>query len=481
MCSDIAIQIEGVTKDYHVYNAPVDRLKQSIMPRLQRLVGRPQRRYFTEFRALDNVSLTVRRGQTVGVIGRNGSGKSTLLQIVCGTLTPSSGEVRTHGRVAALLELGSGFNPEFSGRENVYLYAAILGLSQEEVDARYADILAFADIGDFIEQPVKTYSSGMMVRLAFAVIAHVDADILIIDEALAVGDAFFVQKCMRFLRRFMQSGTVLFVSHDSGAITNLCNHAVWLEHGQVMMEGEPKRVTESYLEAQYEANTPGGEAVRLEPSEDDATPDETRAPDAADDPTVPPVPGESPAPTADDDFHDMRRDLLLNSAWRNDVQIARFDPETASFGEGGGYIDAVTLTDERNKPLSWCVGGEAVCLRVSAQAKRALTGPIIGFFVKDRLGQTLFGDNTFLGTESFTLAAGERCEATFQFRLPILPMGQYSLCVALAEGSQHDHVQHHWLHDALILTSHTSSVATGLVGVPMRHIGLRPLTRNTAT
>ncbi|MDP3535313.1 MAG: ABC transporter ATP-binding protein, partial [Halomonas sp.] len=234
MSSDnIAIKVRGVNKHYQIYDKPNDRLKQFIMPRIKRLMGRPAGCYFTEFKALHDVSFDIKQGETVGIIGRNGSGKSTLLQMICGTLTPTQGQIETHGRIAALLELGSGFNPEFTGRENVYMNATVLGLTTEEVDQRFDSIVDFADIGDFIEQPTKTYSSGMSVRLAFAVIAHVDADILVIDEALSVGDAFFVQKCMRFLRKFMETGTVLFVSHDTGAIINLCQRVVWLDKGEV--------------------------------------------------------------------------------------------------------------------------------------------------------------------------------------------------------------------------------------------------------
>lgn len=204
--NEIAIKVQNLSKCYHIYDNPRDRLKQFVAPRLQRLTWQHPKQYFREFWALKDVSFEVKKGETVGIIGRNGSGKSTLLQMICGTLTPTQGSIETNGRIAALLELGSGFNPEFTGRENVYMNASVLGLSNKEIDARFDDIVAFSDIGDFIEQPVKTYSSGMMVRLAFAVIAHVDADILIIDEALAVGDAFFTQKCMRFLRGFMKTG-----------------------------------------------------------------------------------------------------------------------------------------------------------------------------------------------------------------------------------------------------------------------------------
>lgn len=199
---DVVIEVREVGKCYQIYERPEDRLKQ--------MLWRGRRRYFREFWALRDVSFSVRRGETVGVIGRNGSGKSTLLKMLCGTLAPTAGTLAVRGRVAALLELGTGFNPEFTGRENVYLNAAILGLDDAEIEHYLPEILAFADIGEFIDQPVKTYSSGMAVRLAFAVAAHVRAEILIIDEALAVGDVFFVQKCMRFLRKFQESGTLFF-------------------------------------------------------------------------------------------------------------------------------------------------------------------------------------------------------------------------------------------------------------------------------
>jgi len=247
MSSEIAIKVENLSKCYQIYAHPHDRLKQSIYPRLQRLAGQQPKQYFREFWALKDVSFEIKKGETVGIIGRNGSGKSTLLQMICGTLNPTSGSIQTHGRIAALLELGSGFNPEFTGRENVYMNAAVLGLSREETDARFDDIIDFADIGDFIEQPVKTYSSGMMVRLAFAVTVHVDADILIVDEALAVGDAFFTQKCMIKIKKLMDSGaTLLFVSHDSNAVKSLCNSALLLDHGQLTCAGDTNNVVEAY-------------------------------------------------------------------------------------------------------------------------------------------------------------------------------------------------------------------------------------------
>lgn len=221
MCSDIAIEVKGLGKCFNVYDKPAHRLMQ--------MLWRGRRRYYREFWALRQVGFSIRRGETVGIIGRNGAGKSTLLQMICGTLTPTEGQITVNGRVAALLELGAGFNPEFSGRENIYLAASLYGVDKKTISMRMESIATFADIGEFIEQPVKNYSSGMYVRLAFALIAHVDAEILVIDEALSVGDAYFQQKCMRFLANFQrQGGTLLFVSHDMGALNALCESAVLL-------------------------------------------------------------------------------------------------------------------------------------------------------------------------------------------------------------------------------------------------------------
>lgn len=237
---DIAIRVDGLSKCYHVYERPQDRLKQSLW------LGRKQ--FYREFWALRDVSFTIRKGETFGIIGRNGSGKSTLLQMIVGTLSPTSGAVTTYGRVAALLELGSGFNPDFTGRENVFMNGAILGLSKPEIAWRFDEIVAFADIGDFIEQPVKTYSSGMMVRLAFAVSVCVEPDILIVDEALAVGDMAFQFKCMERLDKLTKSGTtLLFVSHDIGAVKAFSQQAIYLDSGTVKAKGSASDMAELYF------------------------------------------------------------------------------------------------------------------------------------------------------------------------------------------------------------------------------------------
>lgn len=248
MSSDgTAIRVDGLSKHYLMFARPEDRLKQSIMPRLQRLFGGAPKQYYRDFAALRDVSFTVKRGETVGIIGRNGSGKSTLLQIICGTLHPTEGSVKVNGRIAALLELGAGFNPDFTGRENVYLNGAILGLSREEIDARFDQIAAFADIGEFIEQPVKTYSSGMYVRLAFAVAINVDPDILVVDEALSVGDEAFQRKCFARIEDIRdKGGTILFVTHSTQTVVQLCDRAMLFDRGELILEGRPKTVVGQY-------------------------------------------------------------------------------------------------------------------------------------------------------------------------------------------------------------------------------------------
>lgn len=262
MSSDNAIEVAGIGKRYQIYRQPQDRLKQMILPRLCRALGRPAPVYYHDFWALREVSFSVRRGETVGIIGTNGSGKSTLLQIICGVRQPTLGRVAVSGRIAALLELGAGFNPEFTGRQNAMLNAQILGLQPQQIEERMPEIEAFADIGEFFDQPVKTYSSGMYVRVAFAVQACIEPEILIVDEALAVGDARFQAKCMERIGRLRQNGTsILFVSHDVASVRLLCDRAVWLDRGRLRMIGAVTPVTAAYMEHlfSHDGGAPPGE------------------------------------------------------------------------------------------------------------------------------------------------------------------------------------------------------------------------------
>lgn len=269
----IAIRVSNLSKCYHIYATPRDRLKQFVIPKLYRAISPlgkvfstahsrepsdcfPLPIYYRDFWALKNVSFEIRKGESVGIIGRNGSGKSTLLQMICGTLNPTEGIVQTNGRIAALLELGTGFNPDFTGRENVFLNGAVLGMSSEEIEARYDDIVSFADIGDFIGQPVKTYSSGMLVRLAFAVQVCVEPDILIVDEALAVGDALFQKRCFERMERLRGNGTtLLFVSHDQESVRTLTSRAVYLRTGEVQLIGNSAEVLLAYRKQLHEDET----------------------------------------------------------------------------------------------------------------------------------------------------------------------------------------------------------------------------------
>jgi len=435
---DVIIDASGVGKCYQIYDRPSHRL-------LQGLFG-DSKRFYREFWALRGIDLQVRRGETLGIIGKNGSGKSTLLQMIAGTLAPTEGRIEIQGRIAALLELGSGFNPDFTGRENVFLNASILGLSSAQIDSRLENILDFADIGEFIDQPIRNYSSGMVMRLAFSVMAHVDADMLIIDEALAVGDAFFTQKCMRFLRAFKERGTLLFVSHDAGAITGLCDRAIWLDHGQMKLAGQAGHVVNEYLKEQIQER-------------EGTTSSGTRIPEVS----------QKRA------HRDVRQELFDRSTLRNDILVPDFHPDSPSdFGVGGAAIVDVALVDESGLRLASISGGEDVRLEIDVSASTALEGLIVGFFLKDRLGQMLFGDNTYLSTmeSPVHLQAGERVRAQFSFSMPRLQEGDYFITVGVAAGTQIEHVVQSWMHEALRVRSLGTNAPSGIIGIPMRKIML---------
>lgn len=458
MSSEVAIRVKNLAKCYHIYDRPRDRLKQFFLPHVQKAVRIESKQYYREFWALQDVSFEVNTGETVAIIGRNGSGKSTLLQMICGTLNPARGSIETNGRIAALLELGSGFNPEFTGRENVYLNGAVLGLSKVEIDAKFDEIAAFADIGEFIEQPVKTYSSGMMVRLAFAVIAHVDADILVVDEALAVGDAVFTQRCMRFIRSFQQQGTLLFVSHDMGSVTSLCHRGIWLDRGRLAIDGKAKSVCQAYL--QQTLQSVYGEEEKLYAVGVDAA---DEAPAAA------PIEVADPASTILTDDAPPILDYGGLFEVTDNIKSAR------GFCTGKAELIDIRIENMTNPVERVLQGGERVLVKVRARAIEALGRPILGFVFHDRLGQTLFGENTLPFTESTPchVPAGGDFEADFQFRLPMLPNGDYVVFASLAEGELHDNVQHHLLHDALIVKVSSSKVRWGLVGVAFERVELK--------
>ena len=413
MSSNVAIRVRDICKHYPIYKKPQDRLNQFFHSGLHKFFGVKPKKCYQEFQALENISFEVKKGETVGIVGRNGSGKSTLLQIICGILNPTSGEVFTNGRIAALLELGSGFNPEFTGRENIYLNASILGLNENQINDAYQDIVNFADIGEFIDQPIKTYSSGMVVRLAFAVIAHVNADILIIDEALAVGDAVFTQKCMRFLRRFIESNTVLFVSHDVSSVLNLCSKAVWLDEGLLRLHGDVEDVVNKY--SAYCAQKIYGETIKVSISE----------------PVIKKI--------AEKKVHDVKGEFFGNLE------------NSESWGVGSSEIIDIRISNMQGD--THFIGGEEIVLEVKAVTKQQYRKPIIGFILKDRLGQTLFGDNTHLEKNVIEeITCGQILKASFRFELPLLPNGEFSITAASGEGTPYDYIAHHWVHDAAIIS-----------------------------
>lgn len=458
MFSEISINVENISKCYQIYDHPRDRLRQFFVPRLMRAFGRPSRQYFREFWALKDVSFKVKKGETVGIIGRNGSGKSTLLQLICGTLNSTAGDIVISGRIAALLELGSGFNPEFTGRENVYLNASILGLTKEEIDARFDKITSFADIGEFIEQPVKAYSSGMIVRLAFAVIAHVDAEVLIIDEALAVGDAVFIQKCMRFIRSFQQQGTLLFVSHDMSSVASLCRSAIWLDGGRIRMSGEAKVVSQAYL--QHTLQGVYGNEAQLHTVGSDEEVEELQGQSAHHRSDLAQANAEEAEPILD-------YGACYKAA--NNLHAAR------GFRTGKAELTSVEIENLSSPSDRVFKGGERVRLTVCARAIAPLDKPILGFSFNDRLGQVLFGENTlpFTALSQVQVAAGEAFKATFTFRLPMVPNGDYSVFASVAQGELRDNIQHHLLHDALVVKVTSSKVRWGLVGVPFESVDLK--------
>lgn len=352
MSSEVAIRVENVSKSYAIYERPRDRLKQFVLPKVQGLFGMERRSYFREFWALKDASFEVKKGETVGVVGRNGSGKSTLLQIICGTLDQTNGTVQTNGRIAALLELGSGFNPEFTGRENIYMNAAVLGLTESETAARLDDLVGFAEIGDFIDQPVKTYSSGMAVRLAFAGAVNMAPEILIVDEALAVGDAAFQRKCMRKINELCDAGTtLLFVSHDTETVKRVCRKALYLARGSVVEFGAARQTCIS-----YERDLFGG-SLKSERSKAEARLD----------------PAEGGQAVFDED-------LLRTS-------------EKAYGDDRAQILDVAILNQERQR-TNILAPNAAYIISYRAVFSERVALPVFGMMVTNREGMCIFGVNT---------------------------------------------------------------------------------------
>jgi ABC-type polysaccharide/polyol phosphate transport system ATPase subunit len=416
-----AVEFQAVSKSYAMYRAPGDRLKElASFNRLKR---------HTDFWALHDATFEIRRGETFCIIGENGSGKSTLLQIVAGILEPSSGSVRVHGRVSALLELGAGFNPEFSGRDNVYLNGSILGLSTRQIDERYREIESFAEIGEFIRQPVKTYSSGMVVRLAFAVAIHVDPEILLVDEALAVGDIYFRQRCMRKVHELRARGvTILFVSHAVGDVKAIGDRALWLERGRIAEIGDPAAVVSHYLAAMTEKDS----SYRLSDS------------------SAPP--------------------RALSGAVRAPEVVETIPNIDHRFGDGRAEILGIAVLDEQGRSLQLLEPSSSIVVRISARAKDSLPMPMVGFMLRNQLGMDFAGTNTAReGTPLPPLHAGDTVTVDFHLELPELYPASFSFSPAIADGPLSGYAMCDWIDNAIALQmSRTEGQIYGYVHLPCR-------------
>ncbi len=401
MSSPNAIEFSRVSKSYSIYSTPQDRLKE--------LATLNTRRFHTDYWALRDISFEVGRGETFCIVGENGCGKSTLLQICAGILQPTEGEAKIQGRVSALLELGSGFNPEFSGKDNVYLNGAILGFSTKEMDRRFAEIEAFAEIGEFIHQPVKTYSSGMIVRLAFGVAIHVDPEILLVDEALAVGDVYFRQRCMRKVHELRARGvTILFVSHATGDVKALGDRVMWLDKGRLQAIGNTDVVVSKYLAAM-----------------------------------------------ADKDAHYQAHEALTHDRphYTGPEEIVEGIPNIDHrFGDNRAEILGIAIMNAEGRRLSSLQPNSTAVVRITVRAKANLDRPIVGFMFRNHLGVDFAGTNTAReGCDLPQLLIGELATVDFHVDLPALYASNFSFSPAIADGTLEHYIICDWIDNAIAL------------------------------
>jgi ABC-type polysaccharide/polyol phosphate transport system ATPase subunit len=399
-----AVEFKGVSKSYAIYDAPGDRLKELLtFNRLRR---------HRDFWAVHDVSFEVARGETFCVVGENGSGKSTLLQMIAGILHPTTGTVAVNGRVSALLELGAGFNPEFSGRDNVYLNGSILGLTTRQIDQRYDEINRFAEIGEFINQPVKTYSSGMVVRLAFAVAINVDPEILLVDEALAVGDIYFRQRCMRKVHELRARGiTIIFVSHALSDVKSIGDRVLWLDHGRTIDCGEPARVIAKFVAAMTDKDSTYVKKESVNPAHQRRI-DPMRAPEVVE--TIPNI--------------DHRH------------------------GDGRAEVIGIAVMDEHGRPLPMLEPAARILVRISVRAKEYLALPIVGFMLRNQLGMDFSGTNTArAGYELPAMEPGDVITVDFYVDLPELYPASFSFSPAIADGTLTEYIMCDWIDNAYAL------------------------------
>ncbi len=429
MAEDIAISVNDVSKMYKLYDNPMDRLKESL--------GLSRKKKYKEHYALNHVSFQVHKGETVGIIGTNGSGKSTILKIITGVLSPTVGEIAVNGRISALLELGAGFNGEYSGLENVYLNGSMIGFSREEIDAKLQSILDFADIGDFIYQPVKTYSSGMFVRLAFAVAINIDPEILIVDEALSVGDVFFQAKCYRKFEEFKEMGkTILFVSHDLSSIGKYCDRVVLLNKGEKLAEGGAKEMVNLYrrvLVNQYDD-------ADLEENTDDAEEGQVT---------------ENQAAGAD---VSLKAHTGSGKAMKDSLNL---NPKVLEYGSKLGEIVDFAIRDDTGMITNVIEKGKEFSVQMKVKFQADVSDPIFAFTLKDLKGTEITGTNTmYEHTPLKPQKAGDVREITFKQVMP-LEAGEYMLCLGCTGYKDGDFTVFHRLYDVCNLTVITDKKAVG--------------------
>ena len=459
--AETAIKIEKVSKSFDLRKN-----KGALVERFFRLSSKKKEEVVW---ALNKVSLEIRQGESLAIIGHNGSGKSTLLQLICGTLRQTEGNIKVNGKIGALLELGSGFNPEFTGRENIYLNAMLLGLKKSEVKRKINEIIDFSEIRRFIDQPVKTYSSGMVVRLAFSVVIHINADILIVDEALSVGDAYFNQKCMRYIQRFKEKGTLIFVSHDMNAVMNVCDKTVWLDNGNVVANGLTKQVVDRYIKTVQERN--GGKIGGIEKvKEVEMGEKEELVKENIDD-----------LNKYRNKWTDYRIEAMNKSKYTSNYKIMYFDDKSKneeSYGGTKAKITKVKLTSlETNNEICNIGGGEIVRLTIVCETNIEVDSLISGFIIKNDKGLTISGDNSFNTTQmeniNTRIERGCTVSCEFIFTMPLLQKGKYFIVASIANGSLEKHDIMHWINDAVMIESTCNNTAAGIAGIPMHSIKLK--------
>ena len=441
MAAENAIEIKDVTKIYKLYDKPIDRLKESLSPR--------HREYHRDFYALSNISFTVEKGQTVGIIGTNGSGKSTILKIITGVLTPTTGTVRVDGKISALLELGAGFNQDYTGIENIYMNGTMMGYTRKEMDAKLPEILAFAEIGDFVYQPVKTYSSGMFVRLAFALAINVEPEILIVDEALSVGDVFFQAKCYRRMEEIRKSGTtIVMVTHDMGSIIKYCDKVILLNKGEFIAEGSAGKMVDLYkkiLAGQMEALRAEVAEMHDFSGEKVVVAEENKGASDASGGT-PKKEGADGAPGAGGL---MREKMTINA-------------NREEYGDGRAEIYDLGLLDERGNVTNLLLKGENFTIREKIRFHADIQAPIFTYTIKDKKGTDLTGTNTlFEGTDIKPVKAGDEYDVTFTQRMT-LQGGEYLLSMSCTGFEGGEHVVYHRLYDVANITVISNKNTVGI-------------------